>query len=255
MERENYLLQHLKATGIEVTLVPIANSKQADVLVRFSPSGPYTVFSAHYDKLYQDPNYEGASDNTAAVSVLLASAEELARNFRGKVAFLFTGEEETGLRGAVAFVEYVRTNGLEVRENVNLDNIGRGRLAIRPLAATPGYVFSIPFYGDWVYDGRRLGPSRPYSLANARLTQALEQVDPGLVVFQRFTALSDSNVFQDVGMDTVSISGDDMRYLELTWHTYDDRVELLDEQNLDLALDLVTGYARQLEKSQRPSAK
>jgi hypothetical protein len=34
-----------------------------------------------------------------------------------------------------------------------------------------------------------------------------------------------------------------MHFLDLTWHTYADRVELLDERNLDLAYDLILSYA------------
>ena len=64
-------------------------------------------------------------------------------------------------------------------------------------------------------------------------------MQPDIVVYERFPALSDSNVFQANGIDTVAISGDDMYYLEQTWHTYADRVELLDERNLDRAFDLI----------------
>ena len=101
-------------------------------------------------------------------------------------------------------------------------------------------MFTLPFYGDVAYDGRQLRPSPAYPLANERLTQTLLRAQPDIVVYQRFTALSDSNVFQANGIDTVAISGDDMYYLEQTWHTYADRVELLDERNLDRAFDLIT---------------
>jgi len=208
--------------------------------VRFDSAGPYTIFSAHYDKLYDNMDYQGASDNTAAVSVLLAAMDELAqRGDGGNRAFLFTGEEETGLRGAQAFVEYARANNLPIRAIVNFDNIGRGQLAIRPSAERPGFVFTLPLFGNFVYDGRALNPSPVYPLADARLTQELGRAQPALAVYEHFTALSDSNVFQANGIDTVAVSGDDMYYLELTWHTYTDRVELLDESNLDLAFDLI----------------
>jgi hypothetical protein len=106
-------------------------------------------------------------------------------------------------------------------------------------------VFTLPLYGDIAYDGRTL--RRVENLrkvdprANPRLTQALLRAQPDLVVYERFTARGDSNVFEANGIDTVAISGDDMRYLELTWHTYADRVELLDERNLDRAYGLMVG--------------
>ncbi|HEX9075407.1 MAG TPA: M20/M25/M40 family metallo-hydrolase [Anaerolineae bacterium] len=244
-ERRDYILSHLEAGGMAVTRIPVPDSQLADLLVRFNAEGPYTVYSAHYDKLYDDVAYQGASDNTAAVSVLLATAVELQREgYRGRAAFLFTGEEEKGLRGAIAFMNYVHATRLPVRENVNFDNVGRGKLAIRPSVQIPGYSFTVPFYGDLTYDGRTLRPSPPYAPANPRLTQDLVGIQPDMVVYEHFTATSDSNIFQANGIDTVAISGDDMHYLEETWHTYADRVELLDEQNLDRAYDLILRYAQ-----------
>jgi Zn-dependent M28 family amino/carboxypeptidase len=265
-ERHDYLLAHVNLPTALVTQIPISNSQLPNIFVRFSAQGPYTIYSAHYDKLHDDPEYQGASDNTAAVSVLLASVVELAaRGDGGSRAFLFTGEEETGLRGAKSFYEYARANNIAIREIVNFDNLGRGRLAIRPSADIPGFVFTIPLVGDYVYDGRTLSPigdhwfgletttgasvrrdlrrSAPYPPANARLTQALLRAQSDIVVYERFTAVSDSNVFQANGIDTVAISGDDMYYLEQTWHTYADRVELLDERNLESAYELIVRYA------------
>ena len=237
-ERRAYIVQ--RANRLAVFELSIPDSQLTNIFVRSDAPGPYTIFSAHYDKLYDNADYQGASDNTAAVSVLLAAMDELAR--RGDAdncAFLFTGEEETGLRGARAFVEYARANNIPIRAIVNFDNIGRGKLAIRPSAERPGFVFTLPLFGDFAYDGRALNSSPAYPIANVRLTQELVRAQPGIVVYEHFTALSDSNVFQTNGIDTVAISGDDMYYLELTWHTYADRVELLDEDNLDLAFDLI----------------
>ncbi len=247
VERLAYLQRRLDLPNAQVVQIAIPQSQFPDLFVRFGKTAePYTIFSAHYDKLHDDPDYQGASDNTAAVSVLLASVAEWARRGdAGNRAFLFTGEEETGMRGAAAFVEHARAHGIAIREIVNFDNLGRGKLAIRPSAEIPGYVFTLPLYGDVAYDGRTL--RRVENLrkvdprANPRLTQALLRAQPDLVVYERFTARGDSNVFEANGIDTVAISGDDMRYLELTWHTYADRVELLDERNLDRAYGLMVG--------------
>jgi Zn-dependent M28 family amino/carboxypeptidase len=243
-ERLLYLRHTLNLPNISLTEIPISNSLFSNLLVRFNHSNaPLTIFSAHYDKLYDNPDYQGASDNTAAVSTLLASVTELARRgYVGNRAFLFSGEEETGLRGAAAFIDYARAHNLAIREIINFDNIGRGRLAIRPSAQKPGFVFTLPFAGDWAYDGRTIAASSAYPPANASLVQALWRVQPGIVVYERFTALSDSNVFQQNSIDTVCLSSDNMFYLEQTWHTYADRVELIDERNLDLAYDLILNY-------------
>lgn len=240
-ERLLYLQRKLDLPGITVTQLAIPNSQFPNLFVRFNHSTqPLVIFSAHYDKLFDDSAYQGASDNTAAVSVMLAAIEELSRRGdNGNRAFLFTGEEETGLRGASAFVEYARANNIPIREIINFDNLGRGKLAIRPSAQIPGFVFTIPWLGDFAYDGREFRASPSYSLANARLTQSLLRAQPEIIVYERFTALSDSNVFQANGIDTVTISGSDMYFLEQTWHTYADRIELLDERNLDRAFDLI----------------
>jgi hypothetical protein len=242
-ERLDYLPRHLDLPNVSVVQIPIPNSKLQNVFVRFSAVEPYTIFCAHYDKLYDDERYQGASDNTAAVSVLLASITELARRGdAGNRAFLFTGEEEHGLRGAKTFVEYAHTNNIAIREIVNFDGLGRGKLAIRPSADVVGLVFTLPLYGDITYDGREFRRSPPYPPANARLTQSLLRAQPNIVVLERFTALGDSNAFQQNGIPTVAINSDDMYFLEMTWHSYADRVELLDERNLDLAFELIVGY-------------
>lgn len=239
-ERLAYLQRWLAARALNVTTIPIPNSSQHNVFVHFASSAPYLIFAAHYDKLYDDAAYHGASDNTAAVSVLLAAIDILSqRGDGGARAFLFTGEEETGLRGAQAFVEYVRAQAVPIRAIIVLDNLGRGELAVRPSAKQVGWVFTLPLVGDFAYDGRAFTPSLPYAPANARVVRDLQRAYPNMVVYERFTAYGDSNVFEAAGFDTVLTSGDNLYYLQLTWHTYTDRIELVDERNLDRALELI----------------
>lgn len=243
VERRDYVLKHLDSPKITVEQIPIPNSQTSDVFVRFDSTGPYTIFCAHYDKYHDDATFQGASDNTSGVSILLAAVADLAqRGDAGNRAFLFTGEEETGLRGATAFVEYARANHIAIREIVDLDSLGRDALAIRPSAEQPGFFFALPLFSDIAFDGSTFQRGRAYPLANARLTQSLLRVQPDIVVLERFTALSDSNVFQANGIDTVAISSSNVYYLQLAWDTYADRVELLDERNLEKAYELVTEY-------------
>ncbi len=245
--RQNYVLEHLDQSKVLVSQIPVPNSSIPNILVRFRPEGPYTLFSAHYDKYYDNTEYQGASDNTASDSVFLASIGDLVqRDYHGPVAFLFVAAEETGLQGSKAFVDYARSNGIAIRENINFDGLGRGNLAIRPSGPVPGYIFAVPMYGNVAFDGSQFRPSPAYPPANPRLAQALLLVQPGMPVLEQFPVLSDSNTFQSNGIDTVCISSDDMRYLELTWDTYYDRVEHVDEQNLDRAFQLITRYAMQL---------
>lgn len=244
-ERQAFILKRLEPLNLFITEIPIPNSPLMNVFIRFDSTTPLTIFSAHYDKLFDEIDYQGASDNTAAISVLLASIEELARRGRGgNRAFLFTGEEERGLRGASAFVDYTRdpAHSIAIKRIINFDNVGRGKLGIRPSAPVPGFIFTIPFLGDYGYDGRTLHPSPPYPLAPTRLRQLVLQAQPETTVFERFTALSDSNIFQANGIETLAVSGDNIPYLEKTWHTFSDRAELLDERNLDLAFDLIMNF-------------
>jgi Zn-dependent M28 family amino/carboxypeptidase len=201
------------------------------------------VYCAHYDKFSDAPDFQGATDNTSGVSILLASISELARTGQGgNRAFLFTGEEETGLHGAAAFVDYARTNHIAIREIVDLNSFGRDQLALRPPAELPGFVFTLPFYGELVFDGSNLRGSRPYAPVDAGFARALQQIQPDIAVLQNFTSLSDSNVFQSNGIDTVAVSSSNMYYLQQTWNTWTDRVELVDERNLELAYELVLAY-------------
>jgi len=242
-ERHNYILKHLDSPSVQVQQIPIRDSQTSDVFARFNSTGPYTIYCAHYDKYYDDANYQGASDNTAAVGVLLAAAQELAsRGETGNRAFLFTGGEETGLRGATAFVEYARANHIAIHEIIDVDALGRDALAIRPSAEQPGFFFALPLLGDIAFDGSTLQRGRAYPPANARLTQSLLRAQPDIVVLDRFTALSDSNVFQANGIDTVAISSSNMYYLQLAWDTYADQVQMLDERNLQKMYELILQY-------------
>jgi len=242
-ERRDYIINHLDPTKMQVQSIAIPNSQTPDIFVTFNSTGPFTIYCAHYDKYYDDASYQGASDNTAAVSVLLAAAQDLAqRGDAGHRAFLFTAEEETGLSGATAFVDYASANHIAVREIIDLDALGRDALAIRPSADQPGFFFALPFLGDIAYDGNSFDRGRAYPPANARLTQALLHAQPDMVVLERFTALSDSNVFQASGIDTVAISSSNIYYLQLAWDTYADQIQLLDERNLERAYKLVSQY-------------
>ncbi|MBI3741198.1 MAG: M20/M25/M40 family metallo-hydrolase [Chloroflexi bacterium] len=242
-DRFRFLNAQLGALNLNLEQISIPQSQTPNLFVTIDRDTPVTIFVAHYDKLYDDTAYQGASDNSAAVSVLLAAAKEFARRGETRhLAFLFTAEEERGLRGAAAFVEYARAHNLQIRALINFDNLGRGNLAIRPLAEIPGFVFWLPFIGDITFDGAQFRATAPYPRANAQLAQLLARLQPDIVMYERFTARGDANVFAANGFDTVAISGDDMYYLQQTWHTYADRIELLDEKNLDAAYEMIMRF-------------
>ncbi len=243
--RQDVIVRCLKALKLTPILIPIPDEPLSNVLALLDDKGPYTLFVAHYDKSRETAAYQAASDNTAAVCALLAAAGDLAGSPpRRPVAFLFTWGEERELIGARSFMSSAVAQGLAIREVINFDMIGRGKLASRP-SALPGFYFWLPGLGEMVYNGREMARGQAYPLPDPHLMSRLNAaLGDELVIYQRFTARSDSNVFQAAGLPTVSLSSDNMYYLDLVWERDADRLDLLDEGNLALAQRLVVDYAR-----------
>jgi hypothetical protein len=243
--RQALIADWLRELGLVPDLIPIPGETLPNLLVRFHARGPYSLFVTHYDKSRETASYQAASDNTAAVAVLLAAARDLAHSPpRRPLALLFTAAEERGLKGARAFMGWAAAQPWTVGEVINLDMLGRGRLASRP-SALPGFYFWLPGLGELAFDGRKVRRGRAYPLPDARLVADLKAaLGDELVSYRRFTARSDSNVFQEAGLPTVSLSSDNMYYLDRVWERDADRVDLLDEDHLNLARRLVVGYAR-----------
>jgi hypothetical protein len=244
--RHERIVSFLRDAGLEPELYPVPDEPLPNILVRFDKGGPTTLFVAHYDLSRETPTYQGASDNTAAVSVLLAVARTLSQQPpRRSVALLFTSAEETGMLGAKAFVATLQQQPWQVDGVVNSDMLGRGAVATRP-SAPSGIYFWLPGVGTLVFDGRKLRRGKPYPLPDHNLISRLEAaVGQQLVQYERFTANSDSVIFQRAGLPTVSLSSDDMYYLDRVWDRDADRVELLDERNLMAAYQLFLSYAQQ----------
>lgn len=245
-ERCEHILSRLRDAGLEPESYPVPDEPLPNILVRFDQGGPYTLFVAHYDLSRETPTYQGASDNTAAVSVLLAVARTLSQQPpRRSIAILFTSAEETGMLGAKAFTATLKQENWQVDGVVNSDMLGRGAVATRP-SAPSGIYFWLPGVGSLVYDGRKLQRGKPYPLPDDALISRLEAAaGQRLVQYKRFTANSDSVVFQASGLPTVSLSSDDMYYLDRVWDRDTDRVDLLDERNLTAACQLFLSYAQQ----------
>ncbi|KNC80824.1 hypothetical protein, variant [Sphaeroforma arctica JP610] len=87
---------------------------------------------AHYDSTGETVGSEGATDNGAGTSALLALAKALwdlhPDNVPYSVRILWTGAEENGLHGAMAYVTRALENGelKHVRAVINLDTVGGG---------------------------------------------------------------------------------------------------------------------------------
>ena len=243
-QRRDAIVRELESLGLHPSLLPISGSAMFNILVTFQTDGPYRLFVAHYDKSRDTPTYQGASDNTAAVCAMLGAARDLATRVPANpTALLFSGDEERGMLGAESFLAWAPSRAMVFSNVVNFDMIGRGKLAIRP-SADPGFQFWLPGVGQVVYDGRRLWEGTPFPQPDSRLIAELAAImGSDLVSFRRFTASSDSNVFQRAGLPVVSVSSSDMYYPSLIWERDADRIELLDERNLALAHKLIVKYA------------
>ncbi len=254
-QRAQFIENYLDARGIKVQRLPIYDTKFDNLFVPLHTQGnesrgnetafvPYTIYSAHYDKVLDQPDYQGASDNSAAVCMLLVAAEELTKQKPNRpIAFLFTGEEEIGLVGAKAFYEYAMQNGIPVAQVLNFDSMGRAGIAARASGERSGFVFTIPLLGEFVYDGRELTRASAYRQPDAEILKRVGNIVP-LAYFDRMVAKSDGTYFQDQGWNAVTFTSDDIYYLDVTWHTFRDRVELLDESNFERAVELMLGYAQ-----------
>lgn len=246
-QRAAFIENYLNGRDIEYQALPIFDTNFNNILIQYGPPGALSIFSAHYDKAYDEPDYHGASDNSAAVCTLLVAAEALNRQPPSRpVGILFTGEEERGLVGARAFYDYARANNLQVQTAYNFDNIGRDGLAVRASGRRSGYAFTLPLVGELIYDGRQVYPVEPYKASDPALVQSLQQFAP-VTNYDRMIAQSDGTYWQEQGWRAVNISSDNIYYLDITWHTFRDRVELLDQSNFQESLDLVLALAQQTQ--------
>lgn len=225
----------LRAAGIAFEELPVPDEALPNIFVPASQPGPLTLLIAHYDKSRETTAYHGACDNTAAVAVLLEALRRMGGP--GACALLFSAAEERGYLGARAFLATMHARGQAIRAVINFDMLGRGRIAIRP-SALPGFYIAVPPLGMFVYDGRRLRYAARLEQPDQSLVHHMQQLlGTDLVVYTRFTASSDSNVFQAAGIPTVALSSDNMFYLDSIWERDSDRVELLDQQHLRLAVN------------------
>ena len=86
----------------------------------------YIVVSAHFDHLGSRgiKIFNGADDNASGASALLVIAENIAKSpLRHSVIFLFTDAEESGLKGARAFVDDYEQLITSIKLNINIDMI------------------------------------------------------------------------------------------------------------------------------------
>ncbi|MDZ4720255.1 MAG: hypothetical protein SH847_17515, partial [Roseiflexaceae bacterium] len=76
-ERCHMITSDLQALGLIVEQLAVPGEALPNLFVRLGPDKPLTLLIAHYDKSRETPAYQAASDNTAAVVVLLAALHSI----------------------------------------------------------------------------------------------------------------------------------------------------------------------------------
>ena len=236
--------QDLIKSGLSPLRIPSCDDCPPNLLVTFGQRGPYRLILAHYDKSRETPEYQGASDNSAAVAVLLALADELAATPpETPLALLFTSGEEKGLLGARALLRWCDETGFEIESVIGIDMIGRDRLAVRPLGHS-GLHFWLPLAGNRVFDGQATRSAAPCRQPDPSLVRQLRQASAGeLVVYRTVAGNTDALPFAERGLPTAYCAGSNTYYANLVWEQDTDRIELLDEDSLQQTLDTFIAYA------------
>jgi len=127
-----YLVERLTALGLTAELdpFPVANETANNIVVRHlgteTPNVVY-IFSAHYDSTSNTAmtSAPGADDNATGVAAVLEAARLLTKHaFKHSVWFVFTAAEEQGSMGSKHMVQWLATEGVEVRGVIAPDMIG-----------------------------------------------------------------------------------------------------------------------------------
>ena len=174
----------------------------ANVVGRIPGRGPTAkllLVTAHYDHLglRNGVLYPGADDNASGVAALLAAARYFVRNPpRHSLVFVAFDAEETGLRGARAFVASRLVAPDEIGLVVNLDMVSRSGANEIVAAGTA--------YSPWLVP--LLKEVQNHSAVTIRLGHDRPDTAGGL---EDWTHLSDHGVFHDAGVPFVYFGVED----------------------------------------------
>jgi len=133
-EVARWLEHELRDAGYQPVIQPIDRAPgQVNVIAVKEPTAAEAatvVVSAHYDHLGERDGviYPGADDNASGVAVALAVARSIAAPdavVPGRVVFVFTGAEEVGLFGALAYADAPVHPLDDTALSINLDMVGR----------------------------------------------------------------------------------------------------------------------------------
>ncbi|HYN06909.1 MAG TPA: M28 family peptidase [Vicinamibacterales bacterium] len=203
----------------------------------------YIVVSAHYDHLGTRDGqvFNGADDNASGTAALFAIAKYFNehRPANSLIVTAFDGEE-SGLRGARAFVKTPPVALSSIVVNVNLDMVGRAPDDKLFAAGTHTYPFLKPYL-------ERVA-------AKAPVTLLLGHDDPGRRDLQDWTRDSDHFAFHEVKIPFIYLGVEDFEHIHKSTDDYgnmshDFFVRAVETavrviQEFDAHLDAIAGEAR-----------
>ena len=161
-------------------------------------SDRYVVVSAHFDHLgvRNGETYNGADDNASGTAAVLALAELFAAAPpRHSFLFVLFDAEETGLRGAQAFVDDPPVPRESIAMNVNLDMVSRSAAGELYAAGTYHYPSLEPFVDE-------VAARSPISLIKGHDS-------PGLPAGDDWTEASDHGPFHAAGIPFIYFGVED----------------------------------------------
>ena len=191
------------------------------------------VVSAHYDHLgvREGKLYAGADDNASGVAALLATARWFKQHPpRHTLVFAAFDGEESGLRGAEAFLEANLVPRERILANINFDMLSR---------SGEGELFATGLYAN-----PQLKPALDPLRATAQATLLYGHDHPRpFWDMDDWTAQSDQGVFHDAGIPFLYFGVAD----HPDYHRPTDTFERVDRDFYVRATDLVVGAAAALD--------
>lgn len=185
------------------------------------------VVSAHYDHLgvREGKLYAGADDNASGVAALLATARWFKQHPpRHTLVFAAFDGEESGLRGAQAFLDAKLVPGERILANINFDMLSRSN--------------TNELFASGLYANPQLQPALDPLRATAPATLLYGHDHPRpFWDMDDWTAQSDQGVFHDAGLAFLYFGVAD----HPDYHSPTDTFERVDRDFYLRAVDLVVG--------------
>lgn len=234
-----FIKKELDSAGVHYETQQLGN-RQQNIFIPGQIDSEFSLITAHYDKDRESKNYKGALDNLASTTILLNLIKENYNAIKSKrIAFLFTGLEERGLKGASKFMFLANRKKLKIKEVICLDGVGRGKVAVMRNARRFGFKFRNLLFKETLYNGHKFSKCPTYeTIRNEDVNLDYKEV----VFLNSFLSSTDSYVFSKNGIPTVNLTSSNIYHFLNVLHTNKDRVECLDENTLITCKSILTDF-------------